>query len=314
MQQILKRLELIKSSIALEDEEVISLQAAKLSAMDVDDAVGEILRKISESDYGSVVRDVDAYVSKYSGVMVYEDQELLGLRMELKSIESRVQSLSEQKDECLFTIHEFNTRYTASLGDLIQKILRAKADWLHEKITEDDPDIEAKQAEYKEAERVFEEFCEESDEIREEEWRELSVEERAALKKAYREASRLCHPDLVADELKDQAHEIMQQLNEAYLKRDLKRVQNLLSALKSGAGFDLASDTITDKAVLRSKIDAMREKMQSLRREVEALKTEETFEIIQGLDDWDAYFDNIRQQLTEEYDMLLSETGQALIQ
>ena len=88
----------------------------------------------------------------------------------------------------------------------------------------------------------------------------------------------------------------------------------LLSALKSGAGFDLASDTITDKAVLRSKIDALREKMQSLSREVDALKTEETFEIIQGLDDWDTYFDNVKQQLTEEYNVLLSETGQALIQ
>ena len=96
----------------------------------------------------------------------------------------------------------------------------------------------------------------------------------------------------------------MTQLNEAYLKRDLTRVKNLLSTLKSGTGFDLASDTITDKAGLRSKIEAMREKMQSLRREVDALKNEETFEIIQGLDDWDEYFDTIRQQLIGEYNSL----------
>ena len=75
--------------------------------------------------------------------------------------------------------------------------------------------------------------------------------------------------------------------------------------IKSGTGFDLASDTITDKAVLRSKIEAMREKMQSLRREVDALKNGETFEVIQGLDEWDEYFDTIRQQLIEEYNSLV---------
>lgn len=305
MQKILKRLELIKMGIALEDEEVIALQTDKLSSMDVDEAMGGILSMVADCDYGRAVREIDAYLSKYSGMTVYEDQELLGMRLELKSIESRVQALSEQRDECLFTIHEFNTRYTASLGDLIQKILRAKADRLYEKITEDDPDVQAKQAEYKEAEREFKEFSEGVDEVREEVWRELSDEDLAELKKVYREASRLCHPDLVSDELKGQAHEIMTQLNEAYLQRDLTRVKNLLSTLKSGTGFDLASDTITDKAALRSKIEAMREKMQSLRREVDALKNEETFEVIQGLDDWDEYFDTIRQQLIGEYNALV---------
>ncbi len=306
MQQILKRLELIKTSIALEDEEVIALQTAKLSALDVDETVAGILRMVSDCDYGRVVREIDAYLSKYSGMMVYEDQELLGLRLELKSLESRVQALSEEREECLFTIHEFNTRYTAALGNLIQKILRAKADFLHGKIAEDDPDVQAKKAEYEQAEREFEEFREESDEIRDEVWRELNDEELAALKQAYRDASRLCHPDLVPNEMKDQAHAMMQQLNEAYKQRDLKRVKNILSALESGSGFDLASDTITDKAMLKAKIDALRAKIQSLNHEVDGLKNEETFEIIQGLDDWNEYFDNIKQQLREEYDALIT--------
>ncbi len=305
MQQILKRLELIKTSIALEDEEVIELQAAKLSALEVDASVSEILKMISACDYGRVVREIDAYISKHSGMMLYEDEELLGLRLELKTLESQVQSLSEQRDECQFMIFEFNTRYTASLGDLIQKILRAKADRLQEKIEADDPDVEATQAAYEEAEREFEGFREESTEIRDEVWRELNDEDMAALKRAYRTASRLCHPDLVSDELKDKAHEMMQQLNEAYTQRDLKRVENILSALESGGGFDLASDTISDKALLKARVDALREKIQSLNFEVDALKSEETFEVIQGVDDWNEYFDNVKQQLIEEYNVLV---------
>lgn len=42
MQQILKRLELIKTSIAIEDEEIIELQVVKLSTMPIDDDVQEI--------------------------------------------------------------------------------------------------------------------------------------------------------------------------------------------------------------------------------------------------------------------------------
>ena len=304
MQQILKRLELIKAGIALEEKEVITIQTAKLSSMDVDETVSGILQMIANDDYVCAVREIDAYFYKYSGMMVYEDPELQGLRLELKSLESRVQSLTEQRDEYLFTIHEFNTRYTAALGDLIEKILRAKADRLREQIVEDSPDLDAQEAAYKKAEKEFREFREEADEIREEDGCKLSDNELAALKKAYRKASRLCHPDLVPDALKERAHEMMQQLNEAYKKRDLAQVQKILAAIESGNGFDLVSDTVTDKAVLKAKISALRNKASELADEVDTLQTDETFELLQQLDDWGEYFESIREQLSEEYNAL----------
>jgi len=306
MHRILKRLELIKTAIMLEDEELITLQSEKLSDLEVDAAVSGVLALVAGCNYGEAVREIDAYFSKYSGLMLYEDGELQGLRLELKALESRVQALTERRDEWLFTIHEFNTRYTAALGGLIQKILRVKADRLYEQIEEESSDVDAREADYEKAEKEFQEFCEEAEEIRSEVLRELSEEDMAALKKAYREASRLCHPDLVPDEIKEQAHEMMQRLNDAYKKRDLAQVKKLLAALKSGNGFELASDTITDKAMLKSRIAAMRNKVESLKHEVDGLQADETFELIQDLNDWDEYFENIRQQLIEEYDTLAS--------
>lgn len=314
MQQILKRLELMKTGIALEDEEVLALQVDRLSALDVDETVSGILSLMADCNYGSAAQEIEAYLSKYSGMTVYEDQELQGLRLELKSLESRVQSLSEERDECFFSIHEFTTRYTAALGDLIKKILRAKADRLFERITDDDPEVETRRAAYEEAEQDFQEFNEEAEEIRKEDWVELNDEDLSALKKAYRKASRLCHPDLVADELKDRAHQMMQQLNDAYTKRDLAQVEKMLEALEAGHGFDLASDTINDKDLLKSKITALRERMESLRHEVNSLKNDETFEIIQSIDDWNEYFDTIRHQLTEEYNALNAGDPPALLE
>ena len=47
----------------------------------------------------------------------------------------------------------------------------------------------------------------------------------------------------------------MQQLNDAYAKQDIKEVQKILVSLESGSGFELTSDSITDKELLKAKIE-----------------------------------------------------------
>ena len=59
--------------------------------------------------------------------------------------------------------------------------------------------------------------------------------------------------------------------------------------------------------MLKKKIESLRGTLATLRREVDDLQADETFEIIRNVTDWDEYFDNIRQQLTEEYQALVSE-------
>ena len=68
-----------------------------------------ILNKLKNLDYGSAALDIEAYLSRYSGVIVYEDKEVQGLKLELKSLEKKLQTLSELKREYLNDIDEFNT-------------------------------------------------------------------------------------------------------------------------------------------------------------------------------------------------------------
>lgn len=95
--QILKRLEIIKSSIAIEDEEVIELQVMKLSKMQIDDDVKTIILNLENLDYSSAVVGIESYLKRYSGVAKYIDTEAQGLKLELKSLESKLQELVEQK-------------------------------------------------------------------------------------------------------------------------------------------------------------------------------------------------------------------------
>jgi chromosome segregation ATPase len=383
MHQILKRLELIKTSISIEDHEIIELQISKLSTMAIDDDVRNILEKLSNNDFGSVMVDIESYLVRYSGVVIYEDKEIQGLKLELKVLENQLQELSEQKSEYLNELNEFNTQYTLRLGELIQNILKIKKDIkyrffkakedefqnvmdgyeeakdeykelkiqkealekelseidefddrydeLYEELQKLKVELEAKEQEvnqkrkkakeakeefeddevtkeYEESEEDYEEFSNEYESVKKQDRFELNEEEKAELKKLFRKASKLCHPDIVADELKEQATAIMQQLNDAYSKKDLERVKEILANLEKGIIFDFASDTIKDKELLKEKIKDVRERMDALKEEIEEIKSNESFTIIQETDDLDEYFDKLKSDLQEELDRLQRES------
>jgi chromosome segregation ATPase len=380
MNQILKRLEIIKSALSIDEEEIIELQVIKLKKLEIDTEVTEILNKLENLDYGSVVDDIDKYLSRYSGLAIYEDKEVQGLKLELKSLEKKLQKLSEQKSEYLNDIDEFNRLYHLKLGSLIQEILRLKQEILQEELKnkakryqeekslhvdtketideikqkideieefledtdEDDESYEEinqayeelkeslreledelenqseildeleddlKDEEFEKIKADYEEFSEEYEDIKKEcvDICDISKEEKGLLKKLYRKASRLCHPDVVVDELKKQAHKIMQSLNAAYSKKDIKEVKKILKNLEKGIAFDVASDKIDDKKILKAKIEELRAKLDNVKKEIKDIKHDDTFEIISELDDWDKYFNDIKQALDDEMQTLKEE-------
>ncbi|MGK7489833.1 hypothetical protein ACSREC_37650, partial [Salmonella enterica] len=71
------------------------------------------------------------------------------------------------------------------------------------------------------------------------------------LKRLWRQASRLCHPDVVADELKEKAHQMMVQLNQARQNADLAAIRALLTQLQSGLEPMMASDRLNNLEHLR---------------------------------------------------------------
>lgn len=131
MTQILKRVEIIKSSIAIEDEEVIELQVMKLQKLDIDDDVKAIVTHLEAMNYAKAMKDIEAYILRYSGVVEYVDSEVQGLKLELKSLESKLQELVEQKTEYLNDIEEFNREYNLHLGKLVKDILNLKKEILY---------------------------------------------------------------------------------------------------------------------------------------------------------------------------------------
>ena len=392
MTQILKRLEIIKSSIAIEEDEIIELQIMKLNKLDIDDDVQKIIFHLEENEYSEALKIIDVYLLKYSGVVLYDDKELAGLKLELKSLEAKLQSLIEEKTEYLNDIDEFNSQYNLHLGELIKSILNLKKEILYKKtiqqqklkekhkedeqtfqetketidelkstiaeledalesIDEDDEnydelslayeelqkeilkleaELEAQEQElkknkefiedetleeeYEEVNSQYEEFESEYEHIKEtfENSATLNDDEKKELKLFYKKAARLCHPDIVLDELKEKAHKIMQQLNDAYSKKDLPQIKKLLLSLETGTSFEVSSDKINDKEILKEKIKEFREELQNIQEELEDIKANETFQTIAELDDWDEYFEELKSVLEEEKEKLEEEASEVL--
>jgi hypothetical protein len=229
-------------------------------------------------------------MERYKGVALYEDPEIQGLKVELKILEKDLQDLSEKKNEYLHLINEFNAQSNLRLGKLIQEILRLRKELSFEEMknkVDNNKEFEEAAKQYKQTKQDYEEFSEDYTEQLKEMPLELTEDEARELKQAYRKAGKLCHPDVVIDDVKEKAEEVFKILNDAYAKNDLETVNKILKDLESGYIFAKSSDVITDKDILRLKIEDIRIKIDSITDEINKIKEEETFQVIDEIDDWD---------------------------
>lgn len=376
MLEIIKRLELIKSGIALSDEDIIELQINRIRALTTDETVSSILSILDRHDYVLAISAIEAFIANSTGMVFHVDKELQGLKLELKVLERQVQNLADKRNALAIALNEFNRKYSVKLGPIIQKILGLREAILHQRILRKEQIFEARKWEYNalkeekkkikqsiakietklgcldefsdEYEEQYEEYltlnedlaCKEYElQVKRKEAKEAkealygdadhekyqdAKQESEAFQKGYeevisedspdldetqqkelvtlfRKACRLCHPDIVSEELKAKAHEIMSELNAARANRDLSRVKEILHSLLTGKSFSVASDTIFDKELLRLKIQAIKETIRTLESEIQDLESSEANAIISESGDKDDYFESLKAQLLKEF-------------
>ncbi|MEA2018299.1 MAG: methyltransferase domain-containing protein, partial [Campylobacterota bacterium] len=309
----------------------------------------------------------------------YTDIKLQSLKEELIKYEFKLGLLSDERNEHLRDIEDFNLQYSLRLGCLVENILHLKKEILYRKtskqkkskdkynedrklyqdtlntiskikqtlldlehtlklIHKDDPsydeilnvynelqeeleklaeslkeqenDLEKTKntfdenvfKEYSDTKTNYEKFYNEYEDIKNNEDNSIKISDsdKKELKKLWKQACKLCHPDIVPDELKDKAHEIIQSLNEAYSKKDIEKVNKILISLQNGNIFDLASDTIEDKELLKIKIKEYKESITKIESEIKDIKSNPTFITISKLNNWDEYFDKLKIKLENE--------------
>lgn len=330
MTQILKRLEIIKNSIAIEDEEVIELQIAKLKQLLVDDDVKAIINGLEKAHYSLALGLIESYLSRYSGVSVYVDKELSSLKLELKSLEAKLQECLLEKQEYLSDIEAFNREYNLRLGELIKEILHLRKEIAYKKTIKQSK----LKAHYKENLDTFEEtkktieelkktMKELEDALEEIDEEDENFDELSSTYKELQEALHILEEDLelqeeelenakefIEDESIEKEYEEVKAQFEEYGDEyeQIKESQRILASLESGSGFELTSDSINDKELLKAKIEEYKNNIAQTEAEIETIKEDDTYQTIFKLDDWDVYFETIKNELKEEIERLKEET------
>ena len=141
-------------------------------------------------------------------------------------------------------------------------------------------------------------------ESREEELFDLTEAEQKELKKNYRRATKLCHPDIVKDELKQKAESIFRDLQNAYEKNDLKSVTEILNGLENGQMFSFKSEGIVETVKLKAELNELQEKLTVLNEKLNHIKESETYKTLLTAKDWDKYFQETKQKLIVQLDSL----------
>ncbi len=302
MKEILKRLEIIKSCISIEDEESLYFQVQRLKTLELDKNVQEILTLIENTNFQKVIPLIDIYITKFSSLIVYEDKEIQGLKLELKLLEKELLSLSCELEEYHSQINSFNSKYHKELGLLIEEVLILREEYFEYLYNDDKKRYEY---EYFEAKKDFESFHEEIKKFRLDTPFELSKKEKIELKRLYKKASRLCHPDIIEDEKKEEAQEIFKELNAAYQQNDIKKVSDILNHLLRGENFSFDSDVLFDRNILKNKIEMARDKIKVVTTEIEVIKRDSTYNLINSIENLEEYIYEMKKELKDEKEAIL---------
>lgn len=290
--KIIKRLEILKNYILLEDIEELDKETHKLREYDFNADLDAIIDDVTKEEFASAIAKIQNFISKNQQLSIWTDPEIAALKLEIKNLENQLNAFDNEKTELEKIISEFQHRHILELSEIILEILRLrKLKFKYDK------------TKYEEAENDERQYREQVDSEKEKEIFKLTDEQKFELKKKYRKASVLCHPDKFVNEpieIQKQAEEIFKELNEANAKNNLQRVSEILANLEKGILSTSLGDKLTDKDKLRATLNRLKTKVKILEAAIIALKESETFKTIISIENWDIYFEETKQKLINE--------------
>jgi len=268
--------------------------------------LGNIIRKVLSLKRGIPYRQVIEKVQKFDEIKNSYKKS----KIEYEELKRKKESLERELDD----VDEFDDLYDEiydKLQDIKDKLAKKESeiDRSREliKLSKDKIKQDPAHQEYQETKQEYEEFKDEYREILREERYDISDEDKRELKILFKKGVKLCHPDIVKDHFKDKAQIIIQELNSAYKKRDMKKVKDIISHLEDKNFFNASDSIIDDKHILKIKITDITNKIKETLIDIEEIKNDESYVTIQEIENWDRYFGEMYDTLQEEYDRLKEE-------
>lgn len=302
MNKPIKRLEIIKNAIELEDDEIVASQLLHLKNEALDDGLKQIVQALEHKQYAEAMTAIIRWLQNQRALTAWQDPRIAANKLELKTLETQLRELIDLRNSRIQQLDEFNDLYMTRLGPLMTEILRLRK-VLAEKILRkqlhegerNEPDTEESARQADAASRDYESYRKRHQEAQRHQaaQQKLAESERQEIKRLWRQASKLCHPDLVDEELKAQATSLMVELNQARQRSDLATIKMILGKLMQNQQPMMASERFNDLARLQRRIAEIRQQIHALNEELTGLEKEGSWQLVTTLRDPEGYF---RQQ------------------
>jgi hypothetical protein len=248
-----------------------------------------------------------------NAIQVYVDFEYIRLRLEFKELSEELADLKRIRADIKEKLQLLSQGYRHELSQLIVELFQLRRDQIKEDIEdlpepapEPEPEPVAPEPE-PETIGYTEDVGETGPVEAETEFDDpsrLRPEEEQLLKRMFRQACKLCHPDVVAAEDKEAAEATFIALKEAYAQQDLNRVGDILDQLLQNNPFTPVFEDLADKEKLKVEIDYLRLRVRAVRREIEALKQSPPYQKLIEIDDMESYFDEMKARLRRQINRL----------
>ena len=298
---------MIRNLVLLGEQDDVATHVRKLRPVAEALHVSAIIAALDEGEYTVALEAIDAYLRKATALVVAGFADIPFLRFQLGTLELRLESLSDEKAELERRLISFNRRHDDALGDLIKRILKARAELarLHAAGQKNNKKQAEAEAVAQEAEETYEDYARQHEELqRAAPLPKLDMEAERGLKLLYRKACNLCHPDKVPEEKKEAAHRIFVDLQDAYKSNDLARVREIHVTLAQGGLPETRSTTLSAVEALKAAIAELEYAIARLVTELKALQESDGIGLVDSAGateaEWEIFFNQQRETLEME--------------
>lgn len=308
-----RRLEMIRNLVLLGEQDDLAPHLRKLRPVAEALHLTRIIAALDHGEYRAAIEHIDAYLRKATALVVAGFTDIPRLRFLLESLELRLESLTDEKAEIERSLITFNRRHDDALGDLIQRILKARAELARMLAVDRKTDKEREEAEavVKNADEAYTDYSRQHEDLqRAEPLPKLDEDAEWELKSLYRKACSLCHPDKVIKDKKEAAHLVFVELQEAYKGNNLSRVREIHDALKAVGLPETRSSTLSEAEALKAAIAELEFAITRLIAELKALQENEGVRLMDTAGtteaDWQRFLEQQQKTLKMELARIVS--------
>ena len=278
VERALKRLGVIKTLLALHETEDLPKHIERLEAENLADArLPAVVAALRAQRYTEALELLQAFVAAYSQVRVWEDPLLPVLQLEIRLLETELLALEAERGEAYRLLLNFELWHQRELGALLQEVLGLRRDTARYHRQEST----YSESEYQQAKQRYQQQADarqEAETVAAHTFA-LDADGRVQLKKLYREAVQLCHPDRAAPDQLAAATAAFLQVQAAYQQQHIAALEAQLLHLRQGQF--TAAPTLTTAETLRARHKALAAKHAALLHELTELRNSEAFALAQ---------------------------------